>query len=163
MLKPLRKCKHCGFEATSDTELDLFSAHNQSKYGRENSCKVCTAKLQKAKNSNTKEYRSEYARNKRVVNPEYFYKYEKKRRFSRYGITEDIYDDMLSEQDNECSICKNEFTKRPHIDHCHTTGVVRGLLCGQCNTALGLFKDSEENLANAIKYLALTATEVALS
>lgn len=39
------------------------------------------------------------------------------------------------------------------VDHCHSSGEVRGLLCHNCNRALGLFKDSRENLLNAVEYL----------
>lgn len=74
-----------------------------------------------------------------------------------YGITPERYDTMLAAQGGHCAICP---AKEPggrgkffHVDHDHTTGKVRGLLCHRCNTALGLFQDSPAALKLAIKYL----------
>ena len=74
-----------------------------------------------------------------------------------YGITYDDYTKMLDQQSNACSICKSKIsstrTSRLFVDHCHTTGKVRGLLCSSCNHGLGLFKDSPTLLKRAIGYL----------
>ena len=61
------------------------------------------------------------------------------------------YDSMLLAQESKCLICQEE--KLLVVDHCHTEGTVRGLLCHSCNTALGKFKDNVEILERAIKYL----------
>ncbi len=74
-------------------------------------------------------------------------------RARRYDLTHETYLQMLKEQDNKCAICGNSFTGSPYVDHCHTTGKVRGLLCSTCNTGLGGFKDDPTILENAIKYL----------
>ena len=71
----------------------------------------------------------------------------------RYGITEEEYDQMLAEQNNCCKICKKNTKQRLHIDHCHSTNVVRGLLCRQCNIALGQMKDDPVRLENAANYI----------
>mgnify|MGYP000094078581 FL=1 len=63
---------------------------------------------------------------------------------------------MLEAQDYKCAICGNEDEvegRRLAIDHCHSTGDVRGLLCGKCNRGLGLFYDNQELLNKAIQYL----------
>lgn len=71
-----------------------------------------------------------------------------------YGITLEQYEAMLEAQDGVCKICGSPpGRKRLHVDHCHVTKVVRGLLCSPCNTALGAFKDDEELLERAIAYL----------
>ena len=75
-----------------------------------------------------------------------------------FGIEEEVVQELLRSQNNCCAICGIEFSRtnrqtRPALDHCHTTGTIRGFLCGHCNTALGLFRDSEENLSNAVLYL----------
>jgi hypothetical protein len=74
-----------------------------------------------------------------------------------YGISMDDYNAMLEAQDGKCAICScsppNHHKKRLNIDHCHSTGKVRGLLCDACNRAIGLLKDSPELMANAIKYI----------
>ena len=71
----------------------------------------------------------------------------------KYGISVETYKKMLAEQDGKCAICKQPFTLTPFIDHCHKVGKVRGLLCRGCNTGLGNFQDSIENLEQAIRYL----------
>ena len=60
-----------------------------------------------------------------------------------------LYDTQLV-----CQICKQKDPRRSlAIDHCHDSGKVRGMLCDNCNKALGCFKDSIDNLKNAIEYL----------
>lgn len=73
----------------------------------------------------------------------------------RYGIDLDEYRSMLDAQDNACAICAIEHRpdNRLHVDHCHDTMRVRGLLCQQCNVALGRFEDDRELLERAIDYL----------
>lgn len=70
-----------------------------------------------------------------------------------YGITLDDYNQMLEKQDNKCKICKEQYDHTLHVDHCHETNIIRGLLCKGCNQALGLLKDRIENLKSAISYL----------
>lgn len=77
-----------------------------------------------------------------------------------YGITIDDYYSMLKEQNALCAICGQEgfVMKKEHklklvVDHCHTTGKVRGLLCHNCNRGLGLFQDNTGYMLNAVKYL----------
>lgn len=76
----------------------------------------------------------------------------------RYGLTPLNYDDLLSKQEGKCAICKNvpkedKLKRTFHIDHCHSTGIVRGLLCSHCNLMLGFAKDNSEILKEAIVYL----------
>lgn len=74
----------------------------------------------------------------------------------RYGITIDDYNNMLSTQNYSCGICKiplNTYGRAFGVDHCHTTGKVRGLLCHSCNLSLGGFFDNIIYLKNAINYL----------
>lgn len=73
-----------------------------------------------------------------------------------HGITLEDYDMMLLTQNMRCAICGTDTPKgrgRFHVDHNHDTGTIRGLLCHECNTALGLLKDSPATLARAIEYL----------
>ena len=73
-----------------------------------------------------------------------------------YGITEAEYNDLFLEQDGHCAICSthvSEMDRSLAVDHCHETGLVRGLLCMQCNTSLGNLGDSIELLKRAIAYL----------
>ena len=77
-----------------------------------------------------------------------------------YGITLEQYNQMFAEQKGLCAICGNkETTKNQYnlrqlaVDHNHTTGQVRGLLCSNCNLLLGCSKDNKEILLKAILYL----------
>lgn len=76
-----------------------------------------------------------------------------RQRVKRYGITIDDYEEMLLKQNNKCVICEREFVRPPHIDHDHSSGQVRGLLCYPCNSGLGQFQDSPEILKKAVEYL----------
>ena len=74
----------------------------------------------------------------------------------RYGITLDDYDALLEKQGWCCAVCnvkQDDKTYHFHVDHCHTTGVVRGLLCAPCNVFLGVIKDDTDALKRAINYL----------
>lgn len=72
-----------------------------------------------------------------------------------YGITIDDYYRILDEQSGLCAICgvKDNNGKRFVIDHDHVTGDVRGLLCGNCNRAIGLMRDSINIIESAARYL----------
>jgi hypothetical protein len=77
-----------------------------------------------------------------------------------YKITLEMWYDLFDKQCSLCAICKEPgFKIDPNsknllvVDHCHTTGRVRGLLCHNCNRALGLFKDDKERLLKAVEYL----------
>lgn len=71
----------------------------------------------------------------------------------RYNISIEEYNSILEKQNNLCAICKLLSKTKLNVDHCHNTGRIRGLLCGNCNRALGLFKDNIQYLYNAIEYL----------
>jgi hypothetical protein len=73
-----------------------------------------------------------------------------------YGITLAEHKKIQAYQKNACAICKRsvkEFRNRLSVDHCHTGGIVRGLLCWGCNKALAVFKDDPMRLQAAADYL----------
>ncbi len=70
-----------------------------------------------------------------------------------YNTTLEEFYNTLQKQDNKCAICGRELTIKACADHDHSTGKFRGILCVNCNTALGSFRDSVTILANAINYL----------
>jgi len=79
-------------------------------------------------------------------------------RAKQYGLSEEGLIALENKAANKCMICYQEASgfgngKVLHIDHCHNSGKIRGLLCGSCNTGLGHFKDDINMLENAIKYL----------
>ena len=129
----LKTCKVCGVEKNIS---DFYT-------GRKD-CKDC---------------KNAAGRRIKVDHPERYAKYRKRAneylKERRYGITQDQFEQMLVDQSNKCKICNIEFknTKSTHIDHCHKTNKVRGLLCNDCNLALGQFGDNTDIMDNAIKYL----------
>lgn len=73
---------------------------------------------------------------------------------ARYGITAEEYDRMLAEQGGVCAICHRPQTgKRLAVDHDHSTGAVRKLLCVACNVSLGALGEDVERLMAAISYI----------
>lgn len=71
-----------------------------------------------------------------------------------YGISQEQYDEMVIRQRGLCAICGHAPTKNAlAVDHDHDTGAVRGLLCLQCNTALGKLGDNEESMLKVLAYL----------
>lgn len=80
---------------------------------------------------------------------------EQRRRLKRYGLTYDEYLKILEQQNHSCAICNitTSGTREWHVDHCHITGKVRGVLCHNCNLLLGHSKDNVKILQKAIQYL----------
>ena len=101
----------------------------------------------------------EIAERKRKYRKLYNFNTKERQRINRmkhlYGITFEEYEKMFSKQEGKCKICnkKLERNKRSHIDHCHISKRVRGLLCNNCNSGLGNFMDDVSILSQAIKYL----------
>lgn len=77
-----------------------------------------------------------------------------------YGIDSKKYDSMLQNQSGRCAICSGK-PKRRHldVDHDHATNIVRGLLCGNCNRGLGMFKHDSKILVSASKYISGVSVE----
>jgi hypothetical protein len=63
------------------------------------------------------------------------------------------FSELLARQNYACAICEQPFKGTPHVDHCHITRWVRGLLCGKCNPGLGLFQENPALLFKAALYL----------
>ena len=79
----------------------------------------------------------------------------------RYNITPQEYETKLASQDYKCALCGKDASDNKrggkleplYVDHCHTSGKLRDLLCHQCNSGLGQFKDNIEFLLKAVDYL----------
>jgi hypothetical protein len=108
-----------------------------------------------------KEYMREWHRKARATNPDYYLSQDLQR---NYGVTLEWYREQLSKQNNVCAICEQSETTvirgkviAMPVDHDHTTGKARGLLCTKCNRGLGLFRDNIDFLQSAISYLNSTS------
>lgn len=89
-------------------------------------------------------------------NPDYKAKASERELVRKYGLTMADFETLLEQQGGVCAICgggRSGPGKRFHVDHCHVTGQVRGLLCGNCNTAIGLLGDDPERAEKAAAYL----------
>ena len=135
---------------TCKVEKPLIDYYNSKFYpdGKGYRCKSCDTIARTAYEKRHKQKRLE---NQRRAN----------RRF-KYGLEDIDYFELVARQDCKCAICSIQLeysNSNRHkantlcIDHCHSTGKVRGLLCSNCNRALGLFKDNIDFIKSAIKYL----------
>jgi hypothetical protein len=101
-----------------------------------------------------------YAKRKRAEDPLFYRRHNLKR---NYDMSLEAYGAMLNAQGGVCAICKSASPgchPNFHVDHDHTTGAVRALLCFECNRGLGAFKDKPELLLKAVAYLQKYGTEV---
>ena len=106
--------------------------------------------------------RTEYNRTWRQQNPErYKQNHLNSTLRTKYGLSLVEYRRLFEQQAGLCALCGNPETifvsqgklRKLAVDHCHTTGRVRGLLCGRCNTGLGKLGDTPEALRKALTYL----------
>lgn len=174
-----KKCPKCG-EIKSYSN---FSKDSSRSVGIYHTCRNCCKKYAKKHNAKpeiklkNKHYRDVYDSRpdiktaKKIYNakPErrqakrdYYHKPTIKERYRerlllrKYEMTLEEYNTLLFKQEYCCAICakhESKIKKRLHVDHCHTTGRIRGLLCSLCNTAIGALQDSENILSKAIEYL----------
>ena len=140
-----RDCKDCGCEITE---------HYKGKPWR---CKPCSRAYEKAWRAANPDKCKLYDKRKRERNPSIYYNSRLRR---TYGITVDEYNELLASQGNVCAICEttepgnsNGVHTKFSVDHDHTTGEVRGLLCNNCNRGIGLLQDSASLLLQAHLYL----------
>lgn len=124
-----------------------FRKDKRQKDGFEYYCKLCARELHKG---------YDIKRNKLESRKASLYRATLHR---EYNFTLEHYQEVLKSQDYKCAICKvdgNTSGRSFSVDHDHTTGQIRGLLCNSCNTGLGQFKDSVVALKAAISYLEVT-------
>lgn len=173
--------KKCG-KCKEEKDLDSFYVDHQTKSKKSNYCKGCiknkvadwvkknpekvTANRRRWMKNNPEAARAHRIKWDRenpekklastrkwaAKNPE---KIKNRNLIYSFGITLSDYEDILKKQNGVCAICHHVSPdgRQLCVDHCHTTGVVRGLLCSPCNTGIGLLKEDLVLLKNAIKYL----------
>ena len=132
-------CKVC----KKEKPLSSYHKSNIHKLGCRNVCKPCRNERQKITPEKRKESYS-YERNRNIKLKQ------------TYGITYDDYHIMFNEQGGRCLICdrhQKDLTLALAVDHCHQTGIIRGLLCGNCNSGIGNLRDDVSLLRKAIEYL----------
>lgn len=124
--------------------------------GRRTSCRSCDKiKAQNWNKANPTKHKL-HQDNFKELNSEKVKQHEKKYRLSLYNLEASEYNQMFTNQNGCCLICKrhqSQFRKSLSVDHCHKTGKVRGLLCQNCNSALGFLEDEVTRFKSAIEYL----------
>lgn len=126
---PRKRCSRCHERKT----LDEFSRNRSTRDGRQTYCRLCYNRIIRS-----------YKEKKHGSERNFLLKL-------RYGIDEDRFERILRRQGGTCAICRSPRPK--HVDHCHDSSAVRGILCVNCNNGLGKFEDDVGIMERAILYL----------
>ena len=127
----MKRCSSCG----ESKPIEDFPNNRATKDGKATYCKRCHNRITKRKQR----------------------RYGGERNFllkHRYGVDEFEIEWKLLQQDGKCALCKEASAE--HVDHDHRTGELRGVLCFNCNRALGYFGDDWPTLCRAADYLEAT-------
>lgn len=171
------KSKHCG-GCNQSKPVSQFGRRKLSGDGLQTQCKKCMTQAaldwrarhpekkdeyrEKGNECNRKRYATDPVRRQGVKDnarkwkeaqpPEKISRMTRNARLLReYGISQADFERMAAEQNHRCLICHKE--KDLAVDHCHRTGVVRGLLCHNCNKGIGHFFEDVETIKRAIEYI----------
>jgi hypothetical protein len=146
---PTKFCPSCKQEkAREEFNKSSFTKHGLSVY-----CKPCTVARHETWRKNNLPKAAAESRKWREAHPRESKDHIIRR---RYGLPLGSYEKMLAEQEGKCACCgssdpggRDDF----HVDHCHDTNAIRGLLCHGCNVGIGYFKHDVTRLQSAITYL----------
>lgn len=151
----MKTCNRCG----EMLPLDEFYKEKRAPDGHYARCKTChiaqvNGKLTPSRPKRT--YRSPIGPKLPSDLETYYPMSHRRYRYAQYGLNHAQYDELYNKQEGKCAICgiPEEDTGRAlSIDHCHDTLEVRGLLCGPCNSGIGMLRDNVDLLHKAIEYL----------
>jgi hypothetical protein len=144
-----KTCPKC----EQDKYFSEFGKDKSKKSGLSSYCKKC------ASSNRLQNYKSSIGKHKEKLKEYYKKNKDKSRSYSLknlYGLSVEQYNEIKFMQGGSCKICKtheSNLKRKLFVDHCHTTGSVRGLLCQSCNTMIGNAKDNILVLQAAINYL----------
>jgi hypothetical protein len=139
----MKQCTVC----KETKELDQFYNVKSTKDGKGYRCKECDNKARQKWSAN---------------NPERSHLSQRQRNLKhRFGVDLEWYENQFKKQNYSCAICETKTNKTVgdrqfwnfSVDHCHDSGKIRGILCNNCNRALGLFQDNPELLKKAASYV----------
>jgi hypothetical protein len=147
-----KNCPRCN----ETLPLEQFGKDTHNVQGYRVYCRACAYKQQSKWREANKPRLAAYSKQWRTDNPRLAKDFSLR---ARYDIPLGTYDLLFAKQQGKCAICQSpdpggrgDF----HVDHCHQTKVIRGLLCHGCNVSLGHFQHSEDILLSAVNYLKLT-------
>ena len=143
----MKTCRICKV----NKELDKFYKDKTRTDGHDTKCQECSKEAQANRPIENKRKAWKKADDKRKGKRHGYH-------LSRtYGMTEEDYERMLETQEYSCRICGTTTPNGKHgryvVDHCHTTGKVRGLLCDRCNQGIGKLYDNPDIVYKAYEYL----------
>lgn len=159
----MKQCKVCG----ERKPFDAFYRAAGMKDGHRNECKLCFKQLAKARYDSAtavqrmKEWRERNPERHKAYQAEYRRRPDRKRAMRdlyyrrTFGISADEFDAMLEAQGGVCAICRQRPEREAslHVDHCHRTGRIRGILCVNCNQGIGKLGEDPELFRRAAEYL----------
>lgn len=128
-----KTCTRCG----NTKDAGAFYESNTLKSGYRSECKDCSREVSKQYPKTSEQIKDSHLK-------------------SDYGITIEDYNKLFVAQEGKCLICRrhqSDLKRKLNVDHDHATGKVRGLLCNNCNSGLGHFKDDQKVMLLAIEYL----------
>lgn len=140
----MKRCSKC----EQDKSLDEFWKHSRGRDGRQAECISCMQERRRVwKKKNPNYSREWYQRNRETE--------AAKQQARKYGLDPQAVNDMFLSQGGQCAACFDALGDGHwrHIDHCHATGRVRGILCRHCNTALGFFNEDPAKLHALANYV----------
>lgn len=159
----MKHCKKCN-ELKEPTDFHKCASASD---GLQPRCKPCNNsavhKWRKAYPEKEKEKQAKYYKKNATEAKEKMKEYKKVNKsriktlnLKKYGLSQEQYEVMVELQNHSCKICKrhsSEFSKGLCVDHCHKSGKIRGLLCGPCNTGIGLLQDNPAIIIAAATYV----------
>lgn len=138
----MKTCTKCG----ESKPLDFFWKDKRRPNGRMSACAACKGIAAKT-----------WAKNKPGYNADRYLKIKESERerhlVRKYGVSLADYSRMLKDQGGMCAVCGKKQGRSFDVDHCHSTGIVRGLLCTNCNRLIGHAADDPDRLRKAADYL----------
>lgn len=151
--------KHCK-KCNKEKEYTQFYKNNSNRDRLSSWCKECSNASQKERYINNKESISKKASIRYQKNKEEHKRKGKQWRYKKvYGISFEDFEQLKKDQNGKCYICEKQFIEgsvsdaKAVLDHCHTTGKIRKVLCNRCNSAMGWFEDNPVLLEKAADYL----------
>lgn len=151
----MKRCSRCNVEKSTLA----FNKDASMRDGLRCDCRECGKKYWSEYRRLNQNKLNSNARAKRAENPVKSRASVRKSHFkTKYGLSLEQLDLIRQQQGNSCAVCKGVFIHSsgklgPQVDHCHSKGNVRGLLCTPCNRALGLLQDSSLRCFLAASYL----------
>ena len=144
----LKICRSCQ-QAKPRSE---FGRMSQNWDGYKHKCKACYVEYQRQWRLKNPEAARRKEREWRQRNPQ---SQRPRHLRHRYGLEVDTYQQLVVRQGGACAICGTvaDDPWNMQVDHCHTTGKIRGLLCHKCNKGIGLLGDDPDRVAAALRYL----------